>query len=390
VTRLILHIDMDAFYASVEQMDNPDLRGKPVIVGGTSSRGVVSAASYEARKYGVRSAMPIFQAKKRCPKGIFVPVRMDRYIEMSERVMAVVGRYSPLVEQVSVDEAYVDISGLERLHGSAEEIARKIKAEIKKETSLTCSIGIAPGKLFAKIASEMNKPDGLTMIRPDQVDKVISSLPIDKVPGVGEKAGERLRHIGVATLGDLRKYSEQRLMDEMGQFGLRLREFSLGIDPSPVVVYSEAKSVSNEETLEKDTDDPEVLKQEILAQAESVGRRLREKEIKGCTITLKLKRSDFTQHTKSITLKEPTSSTETIYKSSLRLLDEVDMHQKFRLVGVGVSNFSSSCGGPVQMSLFQEADQKKKSWENVEKAMDLIKSRFGRDAIKRGPGFIHK
>jgi DNA polymerase-4 len=385
MTRFILHIDMDAFYASVEQLDNPELRGKPVIVGGTSGRGVVSAASYEARKYGVRSAMPIFQAKKRCPNGIFVPVRMERYIRMSERVMAVLHRYSPLVEQVSVDEAYVDISGLERLHGSAEEIARKIKAEIKKETSLACSIGIAPAKLFAKIASEMNKPDGLTMIRPDQVDEVITSLPIDKVPGVGEKARERLRHIGVATLGDLRNHSEQRLVDEMGQFGLRLREFSLGIDPSPVVAYSEAKSISNEETLEKDTDDPEVLKREILAQAESVGRRLREKGVKACTITLKLKRSDFTQHTRSITLKDPTSSTEMIYKWSLRLLDEVDMHEKFRLVGVGVSNFSSSCEGPVQMSLFQEADQKKKSWENVEKAMDLIKSRFGRDAIKRGP-----
>lgn len=385
MTRLILHIDMDAFYASVEQLDNPELRGKPVIVGGTSGRGVVSAASYEARKYGVRSAMPIFQAKKRCPNGIFVPVRMDRYIQMSEQVMAVLDQYSPLIEQVSVDEAYMDISGLERLHGSAEETARKIKAEIKKKTSLTCSIGIAPSKLFAKIASEMNKPDGLTMIRPDQVDEVIKSLPIDKVPGVGEKAREKLRRLGVATLGDLRKYSEQRLVDEMGQFGLRLREFSLGIDASPVVVYSEAKSVSNEETLEKDTDDPEVVKREILAQAESVGRRLRGKGVKGCTITLKLKRSDFTQHTRSITLKDPTNSTETIYKWTLRLLDEADMHEKFRLVGVGVSNFSSFSGGPVQMSLFQEADQKKKSWENVEKAMDLIKSRFGRDAIKRGP-----
>jgi DNA polymerase-4 len=385
MTRLILHVDMDAFYASVEQLDNPELRGKPVIVGGTSGRGVVSAASYEARKYGVRSAMPTFQAKKRCPNGIFVPVRMDRYIQMSGQVMAVLDRYSPLIEQVSVDEAYMDISGLERLHGSAEEIAGKIKAEIKKKTSLTCSIGIAPTKLFAKIASEMNKPDGLTIIRPDQVDEVIRSLPIDKVPGVGEKAREKLSRLGVATLGDLRKYSEQRLVDAIGQFGLMLKEFSLGIDPSPVVVYSEAKSISNEETLEKDTDDPEVLKREILAQAESVGRRLREKGVKGSTITLKLKRSDFSQNTKSITLKDPTNSTETIYKWSLRLLDQVDMHEKFRLVGVGVSNFSSSSGGPVQMSLFRQADQKKKSWENAEKAMDLIQRRFGRNAIKRGP-----
>jgi DNA polymerase-4 len=385
MTRRILHIDMDAFYASVEQKDNPELRGKPVIVGGTSGRGVVSAASYEARKYGVRSAMPIFQAKKRCPHAIFVPVRMDRYIQMSEEVMGVLHQYSPLIEQVSVDEAYMDISGLERLYGSAEEIAGKIKVEIKKKTSLTCSIGIAPGKLFAKIASEMGKPDGLTIIRPDQVDEVIRSLTVDQVPGVGKKAKEKLAHLGVYTLGDLRKFSDQKLVDEIGQFGLRLKEFSLGIDDTPVVVYSEAKSISNEETLEKDTDDPEVLKREILSQAESVGRRLRGKGLRGCTITLKLKRSDFTQQTRSITLKDPTNSTETIYKWSLLLLDEVDMHEKFRLVGVGVSNFSSCSGGPVQMSLFQEADQKKKSWENVEKAMDLIKSRFGRDAIKRGP-----
>jgi DNA polymerase-4 len=385
MTRRILHIDMDAFYASVEQKDNPELRGKPVIVGGTSGRGVVSAASYEARKYGVRSAMPIFQAKKRCPHAIFVPVRMDRYIQMSEEVMGVLHQYSPLIEQVSVDEAYMDISGLERLYGSAEEIAGKIKVEIKKKTSLTCSIGIAPGKLFAKIASEMGKPDGLTIIRPDQVDEVIRSLTVDQVPGVGKKAKEKLAHLGVYTLGDLRKFSDQKLVDEIGQFGLRLKEFSLGIDDTPVVVYSEAKSISNEETLEKDTDDPEVLKREILSQAESVGRRLRGKGLRGCTITLKLKRSDFTQQTRSITLKDPTNSTETIYNWSLLLLDEVDMHEKFRLVGVGVSNFSSCSGGPVQMSLFQEADQKKKSWENVEKAMDLIKSRFGRDAIKRGP-----
>jgi DNA polymerase-4 len=385
MTRLILHIDMDAFYASIEQLDNPELRGKPVIVGGTSGRGVVSAASYEARKYGIRSAMPIFQAREKCPHGIFVPVRMRRYLQMSEQVMRILGKYSPLIEQVSVDEAYVDISGLERLYGSAAEIAREIKEEVKRKTSLSCSVGIAPNKLLAKIASEMNKPDGLTMISPDQVDEVIGNLPIDKVPGVGKKAREKLKRLGVATLGNIRNYSEQRLVDEMGQFGLRLKEFSLGVDASPVTVNSEAKSVSNEETLEKDTNDLEVLGREILAQAESVGRRLREKKVKGCTITLKLKRSDFTQITRSITLKAPTNSTDTIYKCSLRLLEEVDMHGKFRLVGVGMSNFSHCPGALEQMSLFQETDQEKKSWENVEKAMDVIKNRFGRDAIKRGP-----
>jgi DNA polymerase-4 len=376
---------MDAFYASVEQKDNPALRGKPVIVGGTSGRGVVSAASYEARKYGVRSAMPIFQARKKCPQGIFVPVRMERYIQVSEQVMAILDRYSPLIEQVSVDEAFVDISGLSRLHGSAEDIARKIKKEIQEKLSLTCSIGIAPNKLFAKIASEMNKPDGLTTIEPGRVQEVIAGLPVDRVPGVGKKAMEKLRTLGVATLGQVRDVPEKRLLREMGQFGARLREFSLGIDEAPVVLYSEAKSVSNEETLEKDTNDPEVLRREILAQAESVGKRLRAKGMRGCTITLKLKRSDFTQLTRSITLKEPTNSTNTIYQVTMGLLDEVDRHDKFRLVGVGVSNFSACRPGPEQMSLFQRTEPEKKSWEDVEKAMDVIKDRFGRDAIKRGP-----
>ena len=197
--RVVLHIDMDAFYASVEQLDHPELRGKPVIVGGSSNRGVVSAASYEARKFGVRSAMPIFQAKKRCPDGIFVPVRMNRYKQMSDQVMEILEKYSPTVEQVSIDEAFLDLSGLERLHGSPEQIARRIKDEIRSALSLSCSVGIAPNKFLAKVASESNKPGGMTIIPSREAGAVARSLPVGKVPGVGKKTVDRLARLKVIT-----------------------------------------------------------------------------------------------------------------------------------------------------------------------------------------------
>jgi DNA polymerase-4 len=207
MARLILHIDMDAFYASVEQADHPELRGKPVIVGGTSNRGVVSAASYEARKYGIHSAMPIFQARRKCPHGLFVRVRMARYIEVSQEIMAILDKYSPIIEQVSVDEAYMDISGLEKLHGGPEVIARKIKEEILKETSLTCSVGIAPNKLLAKIASEMNKPDGLTLIDSERASEVLKTLPIEN-PGRWRKM--RIIKSRISRLGDFIRLPEAK------------------------------------------------------------------------------------------------------------------------------------------------------------------------------------
>jgi DNA polymerase-4 len=385
MARLILHIDMDAFYASVEQADHPELKGKPVIVGGISNRGVVSAASYEARKYGIHSAMPIFQAKRNCPHGLFVRVRMARYIEVSQQIMAILDKYSPIIEQVSVDEAYMDISGLEKLHGGPEVIARKIKEEILKHTSLTCSVGIAPNKLLAKIASEMNKPDGLTFIDSERASEVLKTLPIEKVPGVGEKMRMKLKSRGISRLGDFIRLPEGKVFSEMGKFGVKLREFALGMDDSPVVVFSQAKSISSEETFDKDIDDPEALKKRILEQAESVGKKLREKQIKGSTITLKLKRSDFTQVARSMTLGEPTQSTDVIYRWCLKLLEEMDIHHKFRLVGVGVSGFAPAKGSQEQLGLFQEKAHKKKSWEDAEKAMDAIKDKFGHDAIKRGP-----
>lgn len=384
VERIVLHIDMDAFYASVEQLDHPELRGKPVIVGGGSNRGVVSAASYEARKFGVRSAMPIFQAKKKCPQGIFVPVRMVRYKEMSHRVMDTLERYSPIVEQVSIDEAYLDMTGLQRLQGSPEQVARRIKEEIRRVTSLTCSVGIAPNKFLAKVASEANKPDGLTIIPGDEALKVAQSLPVGKVPGVGKKTVERLAKMKVITLGDLLTVPETVLLKVVGRFAYTLREFAKGRDESPVVAHTDAKSVSSEETFEENTNDFEVLRKELLLQAEEVGQRLRRNELKGSTVTLKLRRADFVRITRSISFSEPTDSTKTLYEWALKLLGAVDLSEKFRLIGVAVSGFTANKSGSTQLNLFGGERRREGSWREVEKAMDSITDKFGHNAIKRG------
>ncbi|MCU0596125.1 MAG: DNA polymerase IV, partial [Desulfobacterota bacterium] len=370
--RIVLHIDMDAFYASVEQLDHPDLRGKPVIVGGSSNRGVVSAASYEARKFGVRSAMPIFQAKKRCPQGIFVPVRMGRYKEMSDRVMEILEKYSPVVEQVSIDEAYLDLSGLERLHGSVEQIGRRMKEEIMRVTSLSCSVGIAPNKFLAKVASEANKPDGLTVIPSREAAKVAQNLPLGKVPGVGKKSVERLEKLKVVTLGDVLAVPETALLKVAGKFAYTLLEFARGEDDSPVVSRTDAKSISSEETFEENTSDFEVLRKELLVQAEEVGRRLRKHGLKGSTVTLKLRRADFARITRSISFSEATDSTEAIYVWALNLLEAVDLSGKFRLIGVAVSGFAPGQRDPAQLSLFEREDRRHHSWREVEKAMDSI------------------
>jgi len=375
---------MDAFYASVEQMDHPELRGKPVIVGGSSNRGVVSAASYEARKFGVRSAMPIFQAKKRCPQGIFVPVRMGRYKEMSDRVMEILEKYSPVVEQVSIDEAYLDLTGLERLHGSPEQIARRIKEEIRRSTSLSCSVGIAPNKFLAKVASEANKPDGLTIIPNREAEKVARRLPVGKVPGVGKKSVDRLEKLKVTLLGDLFAVPEASLLKVAGKFAHTLLQFARGRDDSPVVSHTDAKSISSEETFEEDTNDFEVLRKELLLQAEEVGRRLRRNGIKGSTVTLKLRRADFVRITRSLSFSEATDSTKTLYEHGLRLLEAVNLSEKYRLIGLAVSGFGKALSQSEQLNLFDRKKAGQGSWRDVEKAMDSITEKFGREAIKRG------
>jgi DNA polymerase-4 len=382
--RLILHIDMDAFYAAVEQLKNPDLKGKPVIVGGTSNRGVVSTASYEARKFGVHSAMPIFQAKQKCPQGVFLPVRMGLYRAISDQVMKILRDFSPILEQISIDEAYVDISGLERLLGSPRQIAQKIKSRIKQELGLTCSIGIAPNKFLSKIASDLHKPDGLTIIADSEIPLFIRQLPIKKVSGVGAKTLKTLEDLGIHYLGDVQHVSGSLLEKNLGKFSLRLLELSRGIDDSSVVPNTDPKSISSEDTLPQDTNHKEVLKKQLLLQSEIVGRRLRQNGLKGKTITLKLKKSDFQLITRSMTLDHVTDSAQILFAQGVRLLENVFKPGKFRLIGIGVSNLCQFETLPQQIDLFEKPNSIENTWGQVEKAMDLIQVKFGQDAIKRG------
>jgi DNA polymerase IV len=379
---MIIHIDMDAFYASVEQLDNPELLGKCVIVGGSSNRGVVSAANYEARKFGIHSAMPIFQAKKKCPDGIFVRPRMARYREISEIIMSILREFTPLVEPVSIDEAYMDITGCEMLHGSPEEIAEKLKKKIESSVYLTCSVGLAPTKFLAKIASDLDKPDGLTVIRQDRIESFIKSLPIRKVPGVGAMTHQKLDAMGVKTLGDVRRYSEAALLKRLGKFGKRLLELAAGIDPSSVVPASAHKSVSTETTLGADTADAELLAAHLLRQSEDVAKQLRKLEVKAKTITLKIKHADFKQVTRSTTLSIPTQSSKNIYREAIRLFKNYAIRKKIRLIGVGASGLVCR-GKPVQIGMFDGATENGDKWEKLDRTVDSIAEKFGTSVIQR-------
>lgn len=374
---------MDAFYASVEILDNPDLEGKPVIVGGTSKRGVVTAASYEARKFGVHSAMPMFQARKKCPHGVFLAGRMRRYIEVSRKVMAIPREFSPLVEQVSVDEAYIDLTGTDKLFGTSEQTARTIKDRMRETISLTCSIGVSISKLLAKVASDLDKPDGLTIIPPADVQKFLTTLPIAKVPGIGKKSEEELRKIGIRYAADIRRYEPDWLRERFGKYGDWLWRISSGYTGSRVVPYDPPKSISAEETLMENTRDARKLGRIMLRQAERVGRSMRKKGFCGRTVTIKLKHSDFRLVTRRMTLERPTQSEKVIFREAARLLEAYNLRSKVRLVGVGVSGLEP-VESPTQLGLFKESGADDEKWERAERAMDEIVRRFGRGAVKRG------
>jgi DNA polymerase-4 len=370
-------MDMDAFYAAIEQLDNPALRGRPVIVGG-GARGVVSTASYEARAFGVHSAMPMFQARRLCPHGVFLPVRMDRYQEVSARIMALLHRVTPAVEQVSVDEAYLDLTGTETLYGAPVRVARTIKDHIARRTGLTCSIGLAPNKFLAKIGSDWSKPDGLTVIEEHQIAGFLKNLPVDKLPGVGKKAVQTLKSLGINQTGDLARFPGDVLIRRFGKFGRRLVELAHGIDPSEVVSEAEPKSISSEDTLPEDTDNLTLLADYIAVQAGTVGRRLRQCGLKGRTVTLKLKYTNFHLLTRSHTMEDATQSTKTIRDVALELLRKEKLVSKIRLVGVGVSHFDRGTG---QLHLFRDLDEKQ---TRLDRAVDQVSERFGKDILKRG------
>ncbi|MEW6078514.1 MAG: DNA polymerase IV [Thermodesulfobacteriota bacterium] len=380
---MILHIDMDAFFASVEQLDNPGLRSRCVLVGKGSGRGVVAAASYEARKYGVQSAMPVTRALRLCPAAVVISPRMERYKEVSEQVMNILSTISPLVEQVSIDEAYIDISGCQRLLGTPEAIARAIKDKVRGAIGITCSVGGAPLKFLAKIASDMNKPDGLTIISPETMLRFIETLAIEKVPGVGQVTRDLLALLGIKTLGDVARCPEDLLMKKMGKFGARLIALSHGKDDAAVVPWSQAKSVSTETTLSRDTTDPVLLKQHLLRQSARICRELLDLDAKARVLFIKIKYADFSETSRQITLDPAIASSDAIYQQAVSLLEKQKLPKKVRLIGVGLTGLVFKTTG-VQMELFNPDNRRQNRWEKVDRSVSAITEKFGENAIKRG------
>lgn len=379
---MILHIDMDAYFASVEQLDNPELRGKPVIICGQSKRAVVSTASYEARKYGVHSAMPYFMAKKLCPEGIFVRGRMSRYKEISNKIFELLYEFSPVVEPVSIDEAYLDITGCDKIIGPPAVAATTIKKRILEETGLTCSIGIAPLKFLSKIASDINKPSGITIISEDKMMRFIKNLDIKKVPGVGRVTYKSLETFSVKTLGDIDKIPEDVLRKRIGKQGARLQQLSKGIDKSGVLSPSSRKSISTETTFSEDLIHFTDIKEYLLDQSDDVARQLRRKKVRAKTITLKITFSDFKQVTRRVSIKKPTQSARIIYKESVALFEKENIQKKIRLIGVGGAGLVPETQLS-QGSLFEKPDNLLENWEKAEKTIDSIMIKFGNASVTR-------
>jgi len=380
--RHIIHLDMDAFYPSVEVLDNPDLKGKPVIVGGGRERGVVSSASYEARKYGIHSAQPIATAMRLCPGGIFLGVRMKRYKEISEDIFSIFHRFTPLVEPLSIDEAFLDVTGSKRLFGRPEDIAKRIKETVRHETGLTVSAGVANSKFVAKIASDMEKPDGLTVVGHDQVREFLDPLPISKMWGVGKVTLEALLRLGIHTFLDLRIMPLGMLEQRFGKHGPQMHRLSMGIDDRDVVTEHDPKSIGHEDTFLQDITDMPLAKKELLSQANRVARRMRQDAVKGKTITLKVKYSDFTQITRSVTLPESTDDALEIFGKVCDLLDKTSVGKRpVRLLGISVSNFKSECSD--QLLLFHDETSHKKE-KQLHNAMDSIYERFGDKGLQSG------
>jgi nucleotidyltransferase/DNA polymerase involved in DNA repair len=383
--RAILHVDMDAFYASIEQLDDPRLKGRPVIVGADPKeghgRGVVAACSYEARKFGVRSALPIGRAWKLCPEGAFVRPRMKRYVEVSAQIMEVLRQFTNLVEPLSIDEAFLDITGSIALFGAPVQIAKAIKKQIREATGLTASAGVAPNKFLAKIASDLKKPDGLVVVENDEIEGFLRDLPIARLWGVGPKTEDRLHEMGLHTIGAIRTRTQEDMARALGSnLGVHLHELAQGHDERPVVPNWEPKSVSNETTFEEDTRDRDLLVQTIRRLAESVGRRLRRENYRARKVTLKIRFEPFDTHTRQTSVKRPIDGDEEIARLALGLFDQFSLERRVRLIGVGTGEIVRPGEESTQMGLFDEP--KKESV--IDRTVDKIRERFGDDRIRRG------
>jgi len=374
--RAITHIDMDAFYASVEQRDRPELRGLPVIVGADpKGRGVVSAASYEARVHGVHSAMPISKAYRLCPQGVYLPVDMTKYAGVSREIMAILGDFSPLVEPVSVDEAFVDLTGTQTLWGPPAEAVRRIKSRIREEIGLTASAGLAANKFVAKVASDLEKPDGLVVVPPGGEAAFLAPLPIERLWGVGKATATELAALGVTTIGQLQAVSPRVLAARLGPHGSDLLALAFGRDERPVEPFSPPKSMGAEETFERDCRDLARLEDTLRGQAERVAREMRAEGLAACRVTLKLRWADFRTLTRSHT-GDPTQDGLEIYRRAAALLARERLIQPVRLIGVSASTFKPEARG--QLPLLDPAAVRR---ERLARAVDRITGRFGRSAI---------
>lgn len=377
--RKIIHVDMDAFYASVEQRDDPSLLGKPVVVGGRpNSRGVVSAASYEARKFGIRSAMTLAEASRRCPQAIFLPVSAHKYREVSLQIRQIFITYTPIVEPLSLDEAFLDVTGSTSLFGSADTIAFAIKQRIQQELNLTASVGVACNKFLAKLASDLRKPDGFVVVQPDRVQEFLDPLSVERLWGVGKKAAEQLHKLNVKTVRDLRYLELGYLTQLFGVLGSQLYQLAQGIDDRPVESDRMVKSIGRETTFATDIADRDVLEAALLEFAVDVGRSLRKAAFKGKTITLKVRYDDFRTVSRSNTLSQATNLDDVIYKEACNLLREVSLKQPLRLIGLTLHNLTDKLER--QLSLFSEPQ---KDNETLTKVIDLLKEKYGEKSITR-------
>lgn len=375
--RAIIHVDMDAFYASVEQCDEPAYRGRPVVVGGLGRRGVVAAASYEARRFGVRSAMPMGRARRLCPDAVYLAPRMERYREVSEEVFAIFREVTPLVEGISVDEAWLDVTASQALFGDIQSIGKRLKAAIHRRTGLTASIGMAPNKFLAKLASEIDKPDGFCRVSAEDAADFLAPQPVERLWGIGPKAAERLHRAGIATIGDLRAANDDRLAGLLGQSAKHFHALARGEDDRAVTPSRPEKSISHEHTFERDLYRLDRMQHELMGLSEGVGTRLRRKSLAGATVTLKVRTRAWRTYTRSRTLAQPTSSTGDIYRIAVALLAQWRLEHPgdgVRLLGVGISRLEQ----PEQSGLFH-ADG-----TVVDVTLDDIRKRFGGKAVLRG------
>ena len=379
--RAILHVDMDAFYASVEAHDDPSLAGKPLIVGGTGGRGVVAAASYEARRFGIHSAMPMREALKRCPHLVCVRPRIKRYKEVSQQVFAIFGEFTDLVEGLSLDEAFLDVTASRELFGAPVGMAREIKRRIRERTGLTASVGVAHNKLLAKLASEMDKPDGLTVIGPDAVEAVLDPLPIRRMYGIGSKTAARVEEQGLFTLGQLRSAPESVLWPLFGRDTRRIRERAAGIDDRPVIADAGEKQISSEETFEEDIRDHGRLSAALAGLADRTAARLRARELKAGMVIVKIRRRDFTTFTRQRSFSPATQETRLIVRLAAELLEswlEEQPRAAVRLLGVGVGKLAPAR----QLELFAAAPAEGDG--RLDEAVDGIREKFGERSLRRG------